>query len=384
MNKKERIGRYLTSSAVAGETYKAYIPKPLPPVPALSMNNLNVLLEHANLAIGKLDGVSSVLPDKSLFMYMYIRKEAVLSSQIEGTQSSFSDLLLYEAEVHRGDAADVSSYISAMEHGLARLKTLPLSLRLLREVHAVLMKNDLRGRTQYSGEFRRSQNWIGGTKPGNAKFVPPPVEELMGCLDKLEKFFHDENLKLPTLIKVALIHAQFETIHPFLDGNGRLGRLLITFILCAEGVLESPILYLSLYLKNHRQIYYDHLQSVRETGDWEAWIQFFLTGVVETSKQAIETAESIRDLFKNDHASIEKSGKSTTSVFSIFIYLQKNPLTTSLRVKEECSLSLPTVLRSFKVLENLDIIKEITGKDRNKKFSYKKYLDILNEGTEVR
>ena len=293
MDKKTRIGRYVKSSVIGGEHYSAYIPQPLPPEPAIAMEEMYSLLDKANAALGRLDGMRIVLPSTSLFLYMYIRKEAVLSSQIEGTQSSLSDLLLFETEEAPGvpmdDVTEVSSYVSAMTYGLERIKELPLSLRLIREIHARLMNNS-RGGTKQPGEFRTSQNWIGGSRPGNASFVPPPVENLMECLDNFEKFLHDESIKLPALIKAALAHAQFETIHPFLDGNGRLGRLLITFILCAEGILKEPLLYLSLYLKANRQAYYDHLQSVRETGNWEAWIKFFLIGVEETANQATETA----------------------------------------------------------------------------------------------
>nr|WP_198027300.1 Fic family protein [Candidatus Paracaedibacter symbiosus] len=242
------------------------------------MSDLYPLLDQANIALGRLDGMSMVLPDTSLFLYMYIRKEAVLSSQIEGTQSSLSDLLLFESQESPGvpldDVTEVSCYVAAMNYGLVRLKELPLSLRLLREIHEKLMANG-RGSLKLPGEFRSSQNWIGGSRPGNAQLVPTPPEYLIETLGAFEKFLHDENVKLPILIKAALAHVQFETIHPFLDGNGRLGRLLITFILCNEGILKQPLLYLSLYFKSNRQAYYDHLQSVRETGDWEAWIKFF-------------------------------------------------------------------------------------------------------------
>ncbi|KTC70171.1 Filamentation induced by cAMP protein Fic [Legionella birminghamensis] len=286
----ERIGEQVKSS-VAGETYTAYVPKPLPPSPSIEMDKIYPYLDQASLALGRLDGLSIILPDPSLFLYMYIRKEAVLSSQIEGTQSSLSDLLLYENQEIQGvpdqDVVEVSNYVAAIEHGLERIKNgFPLSLRLIREMHEILLSKG-RGSSKQPGEFRRSQNWIGGTRPGNAKFVPPPPERLMETLDALEKFLHDETIKLPTLVKAALAHHQFETIHPFLDGNGRLGRLLITFILCVDGIMEQPMLYLSLYFKTHRQQYYDHLQLVRDTGDWEEWLQFFLKGVVETANELL-------------------------------------------------------------------------------------------------
>ena len=384
-HQNERIGRRVKCSAVGGEHYTAYVPKNLPPVPPLEMDELYPLLDQASTAIGRLDGMSMVLPDPSLFLYMYIRKEAVLSSQIEGTQSSLSDLLLFETEKAPGapmdDVTEVSCYVLAMKYGLERLKNLPMSLRLIREIHAQLMDN-ARGGNKMPGEFRTSQNWIGGSRPGNARFVPPPPEQLMECLYAFEIFLHDENVKLPALVKASLAHVQFETIHPFLDGNGRLGRLLITFILCMEGVLKEPLLYLSLYFKANRQEYYDHLQSVRETGDWESWVKFFLTGVIETATQATETAQAIIALFNTDLTTIETSGKSTAGVLSVHQFLQRHPITNTTKIKQGCNVSLPTVLRALTTLEVLGIVHEITGKDRNKVFAYQEYLTILVKGTE--
>lgn len=381
MNWEGRIGRYIKCAVVGGEHYRAY----LPPDPPLALEEFYPLLDQANTALGRLDGMSMVLPDSSLFLYMYVRKEAVLSSQIEGTQSSLSDLLLFETEETPGapldDVTEVSSYVSAMNYGLERLKEMPLSLRLLREIHAKLMSN-ARGGHKMPGEFRTSQNWLGGSRPGNARFVPPPPEHVMESLGALENFLHNENVKLPTLIKAALAHVQFETIHPFLDGNGRLGRLLITFILCVEGVLKEPLLYLSLYLKSNRQAYYDHLQSVRETGDWESWIKFFLTGIIETAKQATETAQAIIALFNKDRAKITASHKSTASILTIHTYLQRHPIANTTKIKKACGVSLPTVLRSLATLQSIGIIEEITGKERHKVFVYQEYLDILNRGTE--
>jgi Fic family protein len=384
MDVKKRIGQYIKRS-VGGESYRAYVPQNLPPDPPLRMEEFYPLLDQAGTALGRLDGMSMVLPDPSLFLYMYVRKEAVLSSQIEGTQSSLSDLLLFETEGAPGapmdDVQEVSCYVAAMNYGLERLKKFPLSLRLLREIHAKLM-NNARGGHKMPGEFRSSQNWIGGSRPGNAVFVPTPPEHLMESLGALEKFLHDEKVKLPALIKAALVHVQFETIHPFLDGNGRLGRLLITFILCVEKVLREPLLYLSLYLKANRQAYYDHLQSVRETGDWESWIKFFLTGVVETANQATETAQAIIALFNKDREKITNSDKSTATVLNIHTYLQRHPIANTTKIREACNVSLPTVLRSLAALESLGIIKEITGKERHKVFVYRAYLKILNEGME--
>jgi Fic family protein len=385
MNIKQRIGRYIKSSAVGGESYESYIPRQLPPNPPLDMAELYPLLDQANTAIGRLDGMSMLLPDPSLFLYMYVRKEAILSSQIEGTQSSLSDLLLSETQgistAPLDDIREVSNYVAAMNYGLERLKEFPLSLRLIREIHARLLSNT-RGSNKQPGEFRSSQNWIGGSRPGNANFVPPPPEYLMECLYNFEKFLHDDTIRLPVLIKAALAHVQFETIHPFLDGNGRLGRLLITFMLCVAGVLKQPMLYLSLYLKVNRKAYYNHLQSVRETGDWESWIKFFLTGVIETAQQATGTAQSIVELFEKDRKIIENSNKSTAAILTIHAYLQQHSVATTGKIKENSKLSLPTILRSLVVLENLGIIKEITGKNRRKVFAYHQYLAILNKGTE--
>lgn len=384
VNKKARVGDYIEGSSVGGENYYAYVPQPLPPIPPIQIDSLYSILDKATAALGRLDGMSRVLPDSSLFLYMYIRKEAVLSSQIEGTQSSLSDLLLFETEEMPGapldDVAEVSCYVAAMNHGLERLKDFPLSLRLIREIHEKLLNNS-RGKNKQPGEFRSSQNWIGGTRPGNAKFVPPPVDRLLGCLDNFEKFLHDETIHLPVLIKTAIAHLQFETIHPFLDGNGRLGRLLITFILCAEGILKEPLLYLSLYFKSNRNTYYDHLQSVRETGDWESWIEFFLTGIIETANQATETAQNIIALLARDRQLIENE-KHSAAVLVMYNFLQRHPITNTAKIKSTCNLSLPTVLRNLSALENLGIVREITGKERNKIFIYENYLEILNQGTE--
>ena len=271
---------YYMPSTTTPEPVLAFVPRPLPPMPPLQLDgNMYDLIELANRALGRLDGLTTLLPEPSLFLYFYVRKEALLSSQIEGTQSSLSDLLLYEIEEVPGvpldDVQEVSRYVAALNHGLARLKNgFPLSLRLIREIHKVLLSGG-RGSEREPGEFRRSQNWIGGTRPGNALFVPPPPIEVMPCLGDLENFLHDRPERTPVLIKAALSHVQFERIHPFLDGNGRLGRLLITILLCAEGALSEPLLYLSLYFKTHRQVYYDLLQQVRFEGDWEEWLRFF-------------------------------------------------------------------------------------------------------------
>jgi len=385
MASREQTGQYLSGSAVAGDNYQAYVPDPLPPTPPLDLGQLYPLLDQANTALGRLDGMSMVLPDSKLFLYMYVRKEAVLSSQIEGTQSSLSDLLLYETEEAPGapidDVTEVSCYVSAMNYGLERLQEFPLSLRLIRETHAKLM-NNARGGDKQPGVFRASQNWVGGFRPSQAKYVPPPPEKLDEALHVFELFLHEEKQRFPALVKAALAHVQFESIHPFLYGNGRLGRLLITFILCMEGILTEPLLYLSLYFKANRQAYYDHLQNVRETGDWEAWIEFFLKGVIETANQATETAQAIMALFEGDRIKIGSSGKSTATVLTIHSYLQSHPIANTSKIKEACNVSLPTVLRSLNTLEKLGIAQEITGKERHKIFVYQEYLTILNSGTE--
>lgn len=385
MDIKKRRGTYIQHHVKAHESYHFYVPSDLPFEPWIDMEKFYPLLDKANISIGRLNGMSMVLPDASLFLYMYIRKEAVLSSQIEGTQSSLSDLLLYENDQIPGvpidDVTEVSCYVSALDYGLKRLEELPLSLRLIKEIHAKLMEN-ARGGHQSPGEFRTSQNWIGGTRPGNALYVPPSPEYLMKSLDNFEKFIHDEKTQLPALIKAAIVHAQFETIHPFLDGNGRLGRLLITFILYHEGILKEPLLYLSLYLKSHKQRYYELLQSTRETGDWESWIEFFLEAVIETANQATQTAQKILKLFNDDRKMIENSAQSTASTLAIHHYLQHHPITNTKKVKEECHISLPTALRSLATLENLGIIEEITKKERKKIFAYSNYIKILNQGIE--
>ena len=279
--------RYVTST-LSGEKVRAFVPPPLPPDPrALDLASLQVILAEANQAIGRLDGTTSSLPDLQLFLYSYVRKEAVLSSQIEGTQSSLSDLLLYENAETPGvpldDVQEVSNYVAALNLGLKRMRDgFPLSLRLIREIHEVLLAKG-RGSHAQPGQFRKSQNWIGGSRPGNAAYVPPPPEYVADCMGQLETFIHQEGTALPLLIKAGLVHAQFESIHPFLDGNGRVGRLLITFMLCAEEVLREPVLYLSLFFKKHRRLYYDRLNETRESEGWTAWLDFFLQGVRDTA-----------------------------------------------------------------------------------------------------
>jgi len=382
---KRNAGRLLRG-ATSPEPFSAFVPAPLPPEPPLELSpDIQELLEQTNRALGRLDGVGALLPD-TMFLYSYIRKEALLSSQIEGTQSSFSDLLLYENKEAPGvpldDVQEVSNYVGAMEHGLQRIRAgFPLSLRLLREVHAILLSAG-RGSHQSPGEFRRSQNWIGGSRPGNARYVPPPPEMVMDCLGALEKFLHNDPSPTPTLIKAALTHVQFESIHPFLDGNGRVGRLLITLLLCAEGAMTEPLLYLSLYLKSHREAYYDLLQQIRETGDWEAWLRFFLQDVWETAEQGAAASRTILQLFREDRQRIEGLGRGASSALRVFSQLQATPLLSISRIAETLELSTPTVVTAIKNLETLGIARELTGRKRDRLFVYGNYLNILNEGVE--
>jgi len=384
-NRKERLGRYVVNH-YGEEAVRAYVPAPLPPKPSVRLEGMLRLLEQANQALGRLDGLASMLPDLSLFIYGYIRKEAVLSSQIEGTQSSLSDLLLFENNQAPGvpltDVEEVSYYVAALNHGLDRMRGgFPLSLRLIREIHGVLLSKG-RGSDKEPGEFRRSQNWIGGTRPGNAAFVPAPPDLVPDCMNALELFLHEERNNLPVLIKAGLVHVQFETIHPFLDGNGRLGRLLITFLLCAAGVLRAPILYLSLYFKQHRPAYYELLDRVRAKGDWEAWLDFFLTGVRDTATEGAAAAQRILEVFAEDLRKIEELGRPATSALRVFEHMQRNPIISIPESAKKTGLSAPTVAKSVEHLQKLGILRENTGRQRHRLFVYQAYLDILNEGTE--
>ncbi|MVA96053.1 winged helix-turn-helix transcriptional regulator [Nitratireductor sp. CAU 1489] len=383
-NPDQRLGRYV-ETPVAGETVRAFVPPPLPPKPQIDVLALLDRLSLAERALGRLDGITMLLPRQELFLYMYVRKEAVLSSQIEGTQSTLTDLLRFENQAQTGEPIDdireVSNYVDAMMYGLERLEELPLSLRLIREMHARLLQSG-RGDTKSPGEFRRSQNWIGGSRPGNALYVPPPVTELDACLDALERFIHEDGSQLPALIKAGLLHVQFETIHPFLDGNGRIGRLLVTLYLCVNGVLRKPLLYLSLYLKAHRADYYRLLQEVREHGNWEAWLDFFLAGVAETANQAFEAATRIVDLFKEDRERITNESDRAGSALRIHDLFQQNPVLTSNQLVEQTGLSAPTVNAALVDLEKMGLVGEITGRKRGRVFSYQRYLAILSEGTD--
>lgn len=385
--KRDLQGKYQTTSTI-GEKVKAFIPAPLPPVPPIEWTpELREKFDHALLALGRLDSVSVLLPDTSLFLYMYIRKEAVLSSMIEGTQSSLSDLLLFEFEHQPGvpldDVQEVSNYVSALYHGLNRLEGgFPLSLRLLKEIHAKLLETG-RGQACTPGEFRRSQNWIGGSRPGNAAFVPPPPELVDECMGKFELFLHDQQQRTPVLVKAALAHVQFETIHPFLDGNGRLGRLIITLLLCSENILKEPMLYLSLYFKTHRKQYYSLLNEIRETGDWEAWLEFFADAVIFTATQAVETAQQLMQLASTDGKRINELKRISGSAHLIHKALLERPIASPNWIQEKVKLSPATVNACLKELEKLGLVNEITGQRRNRLYSYPKYIDIMNQGLEL-
>ena len=371
-----------------GEEVRAFVPKPLPPEPPLQLDgSLLKLLEAANRALGRLDGISALLPDKSLFLYHYVRKEAVLSSQIEGTQSSLTDLLQHERGdapgVPQDDVAEVSRCVAALEHGLRRLREedFPLSNRLIREVHGVLLASG-RGSEKAPGEFRRSQNWIGGTRPGNADFVPPPHVEVADCMASLERFLHAADDGLPDLVRVGLAHVQLETIHPFLDGNGRVGRLLITFLLCHAGLLQDPLLYLSLYLKQNRSDYYRLLTDVRLRGDWEAWLAFFLEGVRATADGAFSTAIRLTEMFRDDKSRISSLGRAANSALRVHEALMATPIGSIPEISRASGLSYPGAAAGIDRLIELGIAAEIPGYRRGRIFVYAQYLDNLTEGTE--
>jgi Fic family protein len=383
---KRTTGHWIRSGKGDG-AFQAFVPAPLPPVPPLKLTARDHdLIERANRTLGKLDGMTSFLPDTSLFIYAYVRKEALVSSQIEGTQSSFSDLLLFESDqvpgVPLADVREVSDYVAALNHGLERLRGgFPLSLRLLREIHGVLLRSG-RGSDKTPGEFRRSQVWIGGSRPGNARFVPPPTDQVSACMGALEKFLHGAPAQTPTLLKAALAHVQFETIHPFLDGNGRLGRLLITFLLCAEGALSEPILYLSLHFKARRQEYYEHLQRVRTKGDWEGWVRFFMEGVISTAEEAITMTRRTLALFEKSRLRMETLGRGAASAFRVHEYLQRKPIAGIRAMEKDLGLTYPTVAGALARMKKLGIVKELTGFKRNRVFAYAPYVELLSEGTE--
>jgi Fic family protein len=383
--KRPLQGRYL-KTATAGESFKAFVPAPLPPRPAIVWTPLlRSRFDAALVALGRLDAVTDLLPNAALLLYSFVRKEAVLSSMIEGTQSSLADLLLFEIDEQPGvpveDAREVSRYVAALEHGLKRLRGgFPLSLRLLREVHKVLIGPGKGAARLTPGEFRRSQVWIGGTRPGNAVFVPPPANEVDECLRHLERFLHDLPEATPPLVKAALAHVQFETIHPFLDGNGRVGRLLIALQLAADGLMREPMLYLSLHFKEHRQTYYELLNRVRLAGDWEAWLEFFADGVLASATQAATSARRLLELAAADAQRIAAVGRAAASALAIHQVLQRQPIATAASLAAATGLTPATVNKALVHLERLGVVAELTRKLRGRVFSYRRYAEILNEG----
>ena len=374
------------TSTTSGEAVRAFVPNTLPPVPPIELaGKRQQLLERANLACGRLDAITVLLPDASVFLYSYVRQEAVLSSQIEGTQSSLSDLLLFELDEAPGvpfdDVIEVSNYVAALEHGIAQLRAgQPLSNRLLREVHGHLLSRG-RGADKRPGEFRRSQNWLGGTRPGNAIFVPPPPHRVLDAMADLERFLHDREDGLPTLVRAGVAHVQFETIHPFLDGNGRVGRLLIALLLFETRVLSQPLLYLSLYLKEHRAEYYRLLDAVRREGDWEEWIDFFLEGVTMTAQSAVDTAHRMLRVFEEDAARVADLGRRAPNALRAFDAFRRRPIRNIAAIAATTGASLPTVSRAVESLVELGIVREITGRKRERAYCYGRYLEILNGGT---
>jgi Fic family protein len=380
-----RAGRWVRQQAGA-EGFSAFLPARLPPDPPLRFTpELQRLSEAAGRAVGRLEGVSASLePDRLL--YMYVRKEAVLSSAIEGTQSTLTDLLRFEAAAVPGTPVDevreVSRYVAALQHGIKRIWSgkLPLSLRLIREIHGVLRKG-ARGGNQAPGEFRRTQNWVGGTRPGNARFVPPPPHEMHAALDNLERFLHDEYGFTAPVMKAGLAHVQFETIHPFLDGNGRVGRLLVSLMMVADGVLSQPFLYLSLYFKEHRADYYEALQRVRTDGAWEEWLRFYLIGVEAVANQAADTATALVALFARDRVRIQGFGRAAGSALRVYDVLRRRIVVSISGAAKEARVTWPTAKAALEHLGELGIATESTGRRRDRLYTYKKQLAILDRGT---
>ena len=384
--KRQQTGIYETASIGDGQV-GAFIPNPLPPEDVLDMKYLQHSLDSAIFALGQLDSIATILPEPWLYIYAYIRREAVLSSRIEGMQSTLSDLMLFELTqvpgVRVDDVVEVSNYVSALEHGLRRIREdyFPLCNRLIREIHKKLLSSD-RGSKKLPGEFRRSQNWLGGTRPGNARFVPPPTNFVEKCMSDLERFMYSDDRGHSALIRTGLSHVQFETIHPFLDGNGRVGRLLISLQLCHEGLLNEPLLYLSLHFKKNRSDYYLLLDAVRHHGDWEAWLRFFLEGITETSENAISVTKRLNALFRDDSLRIHNFARFKSSALLVQQTLQKRPISTLKSIAAETGLSIPAVTNGMFALEQVGIAREITNKKRNRIYSYDQYFSILNEDIE--
>lgn len=383
---QREAGSYVEAD-IQGLKTRAFIPQPLPPQPPIEWSaGLAERRDQANQSLGRLDGIARILPEKQLFLYQYVRKEAVLSSQIEGTQSSLRDLLLFELDevpgVPMDDVREVSNYVAALDYGLGQLRTgRPISTALLNEMHAVLLR-DGRGEDKAPGQFRDRQVFIGKSRPFTITFVPPPPAAVPGCMAQLEAFLHDRPERTAVLLKAALAHVQFETIHPYRDGNGRLGRLLITLLLCAESALSEPLLYLSLYFKENRLEYYAKLQRVRTHGDWEGWLNFFFEGVRETAQSAVMTAERVLELFARDRERITTLGRATSSALRVHQLLQQRPVLAIPDAAERIKMSWPAVDKAVRSLEKLGIVREFTGKKRHRLYAYDAYLDILTEGAE--
>lgn len=363
--------------------YRAFIPRPLPPVPPISLRAIQSVLSESDRACGRLDGSIQTLPNQDLFVYMYVRREAVLSSQIEGTQSSLHDLLTAEAKVlttdQPQDVGEVINYVRAMNYGLERLKTLPVCVRLIREIHERLLTG-VRGSNMTPGETRRTQNWIGpgGCTLKDATFVPPPPHEVSDHLGKLELFLHEES-DLPMLVRIGLAHAQFETIHPFLDGNGRVGRLLITFLLCEQKALTRPVLYLSYFFKKHRQEYYERLQAVRDGGAWEPWLTFFLRGIVEVSEEASTTARKVLALRETHRSIVTGFGKGAGNGHRALEYLYQHPILSVNGLRSHLDVTYPAANDLVARLVEHKVLREFTGQTRNRKFIYQSYIDLFSD-----
>ena len=382
---RDRTGSYEVTT-FGDEQVRAFVPASLPPQPPVDLSGMQPALERAILALGRLDSEARQLPDPDLFVYAYVRREAQLSSQIEGTQSSLSDLFELETEGESpqqdDDVTEVSNYVAALEHGLARIHGgFPLSNRLIRELHGILLRSG-RGSEKLPGEFRRSQNWIGGSRPSNAVYVPPPHTAVEDCMAQLERFLHAEDDGISTIVRAGLAHAQFESIHPFLDGNGRVGRLLIAFVLHQSGVLRQPLLYLSLYFKQHRGRYYDLLADLRHSGDWEAWLAFFVEGVRATAEDGVETARRLSQMFEDDRKKIQTRGRRAGSALRAHEVLMRSPVLSIRRVHERTGLSWPTAAAAIDLLSELGITHEMTGDRRSRLFAYDEYIAILSEGGE--
>lgn len=379
-------GQY-TPTIAGGVACRAFVPEPLPPMPALDLNGkLQTRLSEAMLALGRLDAISTLLPDAKLFLYSYVRKEAVMSSQIEGTQSSLSDLMLYEMDGQPGvpmdDVQEVSCYVNALTLGVDRVRQgNPISFRLIAEIHQALMTSG-RGINRGPGEFRKNQVWIGGHRPDEASFVPPPANQIADCWAKLEQFINDVPEATSPVIKAALAHVQFETIHPFMDGNGRVGRLLIPLILVEAGVLKEPLLYLSLFFKQYRDTYYQLLQQVRITGDWEAWLLFFVDAIAATANQAVSTAQQLTQLLASDKARLAELGRLSGSAKQILDALFAHPVSNINALTAATGLTPATIGKALDAMQNtLAIVHELTGQKRNRVYAYRAYIDILNQET---